>query len=114
MSASQIFIGLAVTLALAVACQVVAANIRVPAIILLLPAGFAAGAFVTSVNPDKLFGATFEPVVSLAVAIILFDGGLDLVLSDLSGDTVVVVRRLLCLGIPITWSGAALLAGLLF
>ena len=114
MSSSQIFVGLAVTLALAVACQVVAAKFRVPAIILLLPAGFIAGAFVTSVNPDKLFGATFEPLVSLAVAIILFDGGLDLVLSDLSGDTGVVVRRLLYLGIPITWTGAALLAGLLF
>ena len=114
MSSSQIFVGLAVTLALAVACQVVAAKFRVPAIILLLPAGFIAGALVTSVNPDKLFGATFEPLVSLAVAIILFDGGLDLVLGDLSGDTGVVVRRLLYLGIPITWTGAALLAGLLF
>ena len=54
MSSSQVFVGLAVTLALAVACQVVAAKIRVPAIILLLPAGFIAGAFVDVRQPGQV------------------------------------------------------------
>lgn len=40
-----------------------------------LPVGFAAGAVTTVVNPDKIFGAAFPPLVSLAVAIILFDAG---------------------------------------
>ena len=112
-TSSQVFVGLSVILALAVACQVVAARVRVPAIIVLLPVGFAAGALVPSVDPDKLLGAAFEPLVSLAVALILFDGGLDLRLHELSGDLGVVVRRLLLLGIPITWGGGALFAGLL-
>ena len=114
MTASQVFVGLSVILALAVACQVVAARLGVPAIIVLLPVGFLAGALIPSVNPDKLLGVAFEPLVSLAVAVILFDGGLDLVLHELSGHTGVVVRRLLTLGIPITWGGGALFAGLLF
>ena len=42
MSASQIFAGLALIVGLAVACQILAASLRIPAIILLLPAGFAA------------------------------------------------------------------------
>ena len=100
MTASQVFVGLSLILALAVACQVVAARVGVPAIIVLLPVGFLAGALVPSVNPDKLLGVAFEPLVSLAVAVILFDGGLDLVLHELSGHTGVVVRRLLILGIP--------------
>jgi NhaP-type Na+/H+ or K+/H+ antiporter len=113
MSPSQIYVGIALTVVLAVASQILAARFRFPSILLLLPAGFAAGALVDSVNPHTVFGAAFEPLVSLAVAIILFDGGLELDLGELSGDTGVVVRRLLWMGIPITWGGAALFAGLL-
>ena len=107
MSASQIVAGLALIVGLAVACQVIAAQLRIPAIILLLPVGFAAGALTTVVNPDKIFGAAFSPLVSLAVAIILYDGGLDLVRKDLQGEDHLVVRRLRGLGIPMTWAGPA-------
>ncbi len=113
MTTSEVFVGLSLILALAVASQLVAAKVRIPAIIVLLPVGFAAGALVPSVDPDQLLGVAFEPLVSLAVALILFDGGLELRLQDLSGDTGVVVRRLLILGIPITWGAGALFAGLL-
>ena len=62
MTASEVFVGLSLILALAVAAQVVAARVGVPAIIVLLPVGFLAGALVPSVNPDKLFGVAFEPL----------------------------------------------------
>src|SRR5215471_554125 len=110
MTSSEIFSGIALIVGLAVGCQVVASKLRIPAIILLLPAGFVAGDLTTVVNPNKLFGATFPPLVSLAVAIILFDGGLDLVRTNLKGDDRRVVRRLRDLGIPITWACAAVLA----
>ena len=113
MTASQIFAGLALIVGLAVACQIIAAQFGIPAIILLLPAGFAAGALTTVVNPDKIFGAAFPPLVSLAVAIILFDGGLDLVTTGLDGDSRRVVRRPRGWGIPMTWAGAGFFAGLL-
>ena len=113
MSASQIFVGLALTLGLAVSCQVVATKLKLPAIILLLPVGFVAGALTVTVNPDKLFGAAFPPLVSLAVAIILFDGGLDLTATHLNGESRKVVRRLRGLGIPLTWAGAGFFAWLL-
>ena len=87
MSASQIFAGLALIVGLAVACQILAASLRIPAIIVLLPVGFAAGALTTVVNPGKIFGAAFSPLVSLAVAIILFDGGLDLTTRGLTART---------------------------
>jgi hypothetical protein len=68
MSASQILVGIVLTLGLAVACQIIAAKIRSPAIVLLLPVGFVAGALTAVINPDKLFGAAFSPLVSWAVS----------------------------------------------
>jgi NhaP-type Na+/H+ or K+/H+ antiporter len=100
------------SLGLAVACQVIAAKIRSPAIVLLLPVGFVAGALTTVINPDKLFGAAFPPLVSLAVAVVLFDGGLDLVTKELKGESR-VVHRLRDLGIPMTWAGAGFFGWLL-
>jgi NhaP-type Na+/H+ or K+/H+ antiporter len=52
--------------------------LRIPAIIVLLPAGFVAGALTTDVNPQRLLGPAFEPLVSLPVAVILYDAGLSL------------------------------------
>ena len=113
MSASQIFVGLALTVGLAVGCLILAAALRIPSIIVLLPVGFAAGALTMVINPNKLLGPAFPPLVSLAVAIILFDGGLDLVTKELPHQSRRVVRRLRDWGIPITWAGAGLFAWLL-
>ncbi len=49
-------------------------------------------------------------MVSLAVAVILFEGGLDLNVKELEGHSQRIVRRLIALGAPITWAGATLLA----
>jgi NhaP-type Na+/H+ or K+/H+ antiporter len=111
-SASDIVLGLGITVILAVGCQIIAAKFRLPAIVLLLPAGFIAGHYITEVNPEKTLGSAFSPLVGLGVAIILFDGGLDLNFRELEGHSQRVVRRLLLLGIPITFAGAAVLAWL--
>jgi NhaP-type Na+/H+ or K+/H+ antiporter len=113
MSESQIFVGIGLIFGLAVGCQIVAAKFGIPAITLLLPVGFAAGNLITAVDPERIFGAAFTPLVSIAVAIILFDGGLDLVHGNLRGDNRKVVSRLRGFGIPFTWFGGALLAWLL-
>jgi NhaP-type Na+/H+ or K+/H+ antiporter len=104
MTSDQILYGLALTVALAVACQVVAGRLRVPGLILLLPVGFCAGALTDDVHPDRLLGSLFEPLVSLSVAIILFESGLGLDLRKLTGATRTVVIRLLAFGVPITWA----------
>lgn len=84
------------------------ARVLDPGTLGILPVGFVAGWLTIDVNPDKLLGATMPPLVSLAVAIILFDGGLDLTAYTLKGDSRLVVRRLRGLGIPITRAGAGL------
>ena len=98
MTGSEIFVGLGLLLGLAVGCQIVATTLRVPAIVLLLPVGFVAGALTSTINPNELFGAAFPPMVSLAVAVILFEGGLDLQVKELEGHSQRIVRRLIAVG----------------
>jgi NhaP-type Na+/H+ or K+/H+ antiporter len=100
---AQILIGFGLIILLAVGSQVLASRLRIPALIVLLPAGFAAGALTGDVNPQHLLGASFQPLVSLSVAVILYDAGLGLDLRKLKGHTRKVVIRLIVLGVLITW-----------
>lgn len=87
MTTNQVLLGVGLIVALAVGSQVLASRLRIPAIILLLPAGFTAGGITTDVNPQQLLGAAFQPLVSLAVAVILYDAGMSLNLRQLHGHT---------------------------
>lgn len=110
MTTNQILIGVGLILVLAVGAQVLASRLRIPALIVLLPAGFIAGALTTDVNPERLLGPAFEPLVSLSVAVILYDAGLGLDLRKLKGHVRKVVIRLIILGVLITWVLAASVA----
>jgi NhaP-type Na+/H+ or K+/H+ antiporter len=107
---NQILIGVGLILVLAVGAQVLASRLRIPALIVLLPAGFIAGALTTDVNPERLLGPAFEPLVSLSVAVILYDAGLGLDLRKLRGHVRRAVIRLIILGVLITWVLAASVA----
>ena len=52
MTTDEVLLGVGLIVALAVGSQVLASRLRIPAIILLLPAGFTAGAITTDVNPQ--------------------------------------------------------------
>ena len=111
MSTDQILFGVGLILVLAVGSQVLASRLRIPALIILLPAGFTAGALTTDVNPQRLLGPAFQPLVSLAVAVILYDSGLALEWGKVQGRARRVVPRLVIWGVPITMAFAAVLAG---
>ncbi len=70
---------------IAVACQWLAWRLRLPVILLLLAAGILAGPFSGVLQPDALFGDLLPPLLSLAVAIVLFEGSLSFRLNDLTG-----------------------------
>lgn len=63
---------------LGVAAQWIAWRMRIPAIVLFSIAGLLAGPVFGWVNPSADFGAVYKPVVALCVAVILFEGGLQL------------------------------------
>lgn len=56
----------------------VARLVHIPNILLMLLTGFLVGPITGLVHPQELFGDLLLPIVSLSVAIILFEGGLSL------------------------------------
>ncbi len=94
-------IQLVVLLGLGIIAQWFAWRVRVPSILPLLVFGFAAGN-LGLFETDELFGDLLFPVVSLAVGVILFEGGLSLKFSELR-DTAKAIFRLVTIGVLITW-----------
>jgi NhaP-type Na+/H+ or K+/H+ antiporter len=88
---------------LAIACQWIAWWVKLPAILFLLLAGVVAGPVLGWLQPEALFGDLLFPIVSLSVAVILFEGSLTLRLQELVGLER-VVRRLVTTGILVTWA----------
>jgi NhaP-type Na+/H+ or K+/H+ antiporter len=109
MSTNQVLIGIGLIFFLAVASQVLAARLRIPALIILLPAGFIAGTVTSDVNPVKLLGPAFEPAVSVAVAVILYDAGLGLDLTKLPRRDRRLVFRLIILGLVFSFALTAVI-----
>ncbi|MFN2169527.1 MAG: sodium:proton antiporter, partial [Anaerolineae bacterium] len=58
--------------------QWLAWRLRVPAILFLLACGLLMGPVTGVLDPDLLFGALLFPFISLAVAVIIFEGSLTL------------------------------------
>lgn len=92
----------ALVFGIATTCQVVAPKLRVPALVLLLPAGFVLGLVAPQYRLDQVLGPVFPVAVDLIVAVILFQGGMGLSAIPLKGKDRRVVRNLLWFGAPIT------------
>ncbi len=80
--------------------------LRVPAIVLFLVSGVIVGPVLGLVNPSEDFGELLRPVVSLAVAIILFEGGLNLRLHEFK-EAAAGVKRLVSVGTVFSGAFAA-------
>lgn len=100
MAVSTVFL-LASIGALSLFCQWLAWRVRVPAILFLLAAGIACGPVLHYLNPEDVFADLLFPMVSLAVAIILFEGSLTLRFADIRGHST-MVRNLIPVGTVVT------------
>jgi len=76
--------------------------LRLPAILPLLLFGIVLGPVMHTVQPDVLFGDLLFPLVSLSVAIILFEGALTLRVDEIRGLGG-VVRNLVTIGMLVTF-----------
>jgi len=112
-----ILIGLAAIITIGILAQWVAWKFKLPSILLLLTFGIIAGPVTGLLQPDEFFGNLLFPVVSISVAIILFEGGLSLKFSELK-TIGKIVRNLILVAIPVTWilisSAAYFILGLEF
>jgi NhaP-type Na+/H+ or K+/H+ antiporter len=95
-------LGLGSIVALGIGAQWLASRLGIPSILCLLVVGLIAGPVVGLIDPDALLGDLLPPVVSLLVAVILFEGGLNLRVSEVRGVRK-VVRRLISVGVLLTW-----------
>jgi NhaP-type Na+/H+ or K+/H+ antiporter len=92
----------------------VAHSIGVPQIVTLLAVGVAVGPDALGIiDSDELFGTTLEPIVTLAVGVVLFDGALKLRHEDLGEGAWRAVVRLVTVGLVLTWVIVSLAVGLL-
>lgn len=85
-----------------VAAQWLAWRFRLPAIVLMLAAGLILGPITGIFVPERDIGDLVAPMISLAVAVILFEGGLTLSFKQLA-DARPAVRRLVYIGAPLGW-----------
>ncbi len=93
--------------AIGVGSQWIAWRLRMPAIVLMLVAGIVIGPVLGIFDPARDIGPLMAPMISIAVAIILFEGGLSLNFHTLQ-DAVGGVRRLVYIGAPLGWLMSAL------
>ena len=93
---------LASIVVLGIAAQWLAWRFRFPSILFFLVFGFIAGPVTGFLHPDNLLGDLLLPLVSISVALILFEGGLTLRLGELR-DVGRVVITLIIIGAVITW-----------
>lgn len=101
MSESLLF-GIASVFVLGIGAQWLAWRFKLPSILLLLLFGFIAGPGAGLLDPELLDGELLFPFVSLAVGIILFEGGLSLRLDELR-EAGKAIRNLITVGVLITW-----------
>ncbi|MBD3289169.1 hypothetical protein GF337_10225, partial [candidate division KSB1 bacterium] len=105
----HIIISLGSILLMGIGAQWLAWRLRFPSIVFLILFGFIAGPVTGFMRPDELMGDLLFPLVSISVAIILFEGGMTLRLDELRSIGKVVLL-LISVGVLITWAITTLAA----
>lgn len=111
---SNIVLVIAIIGFLGVGAQWLAWRFSLPAIVLMAIAGILAGPVFGILRPpegvgeglspmEALFGDFYRPIIAIAVAVILFEGGLSLNFSEIRGLTK-GVRRLVFPGVLVSWA----------
>lgn len=75
----------------------------IPSILLLLVGGLVVGPLTGWLDPDAVFGDLLPPLISISVALILFEGGLTLRVVELE-EVGKAVRNLVTIGVVVTWA----------
>ena len=92
-----------------ISARVIANFFRVPSIVFLLLFGVALGGNGLNLVQPRVLGDGLEAIVSISVALILFDGGLNLKLNEL-GKVSASLRNLITIGALITLIGGGVAA----
>lgn len=102
-------IQIVITVVAGISAQVLGEYLKIPSIVFLLIFGIALGRDGLEILHPELLGSGLEVLVALAVAIILFEGGLNLELKQL-GRVSGSIRNLVTIGTLITFLGGGMAA----
>lgn len=94
---------------LGIASQWIAWRFSMPAIVVMSVVGLLVGPFLGWINPEESMGALFSPIISFAVAIILFEGSLNLDFKEIRGFNRPILR-IATIGAFIAWIAGSLAA----
>lgn len=89
--------------------QWIAWRYRMPAIVVMSVAGLLVGPIFGWINPQETMGDLFSPIITFAVAIILFEGSLNLDIWEIRGFSK-PVGRIVTIGAFIAWIAGSLAA----
>lgn len=103
---------LVLVVVLGIGAQWLAWRLHQPTIVLLLITGLLAGPVFGWLHPSRDFGALLHPIIRLGVAVILFEGGLNLHLHELR-EAATGVKRLVSFGVVLGWALGSLAAHLI-
>mgnify|MGYP000208998760 CR=1 FL=1 len=100
-------------LALGIFLVILAHHFRISMIVPLLIGGVLVGPHFLGLIDPKGIGSGLKTIISLAIAVILFEGGMSLQLSGLK-QAPKVIKRLLSVGVIFTWFAISSIVYLLF
>ncbi|MBF0349868.1 MAG: cation:proton antiporter [SAR324 cluster bacterium] len=104
---------LVISMVTGVSLMIIAKHLRIPSIVPLLIGGILLGPEGAGLIDPEALESGLKMIVSLGVAIILFEGGLSLSLDGIRKAST-VIWRLLSIGVLITWFGTAMTVYYLF
>lgn len=108
MSDSLLF-SLMLVVLIGILSQWVAWRFRMPAIVVMSVAGLLVGPIFGLINPQESMGDLFSPIITFAVALILFEGSLNLDFREIRGFNKPVLR-IVTIGAFIAWIAGSLAA----
>lgn len=94
---------IAAVVVLGVGAQWLSWRLKLPSILALLILGILAGPVTGLLRPDEMFGDILFPMISLGVALVLFEGGLTLRFKDIRGHGR-TVTNLVSWGAVLNWA----------
>ncbi|MEN2767914.1 cation:proton antiporter [Ornithinibacillus xuwenensis] len=102
-------ISIVIVISLGIFSQWLAWRIQWPSIVIMSVAGLLIGPMFGLINPQEALGSLYSPIISLAVALILFEGSNSLDVRELKGISK-SVYRIVTIGTFIAWIGGSLAA----
>lgn len=104
MEAFELSLQIVIAIVAGIGAQVLAAFLKIPSIVFLLLFGILLGSSGFNILHPNLLGTGLEVIVALSVAVVLFEGGLNLELRDM-GRVSGSLRNLVTFGTLITLIG---------